>query len=807
MTKKTNTKKHKLNHSLGQLTSLKSTETGLQGHTTYGLFNITVYNSGIIRVHVRFAEHTDTNPYSVVAQPQANGFEVSDEDTTIKLKTELLVLEITKNPVRFTFKNHEGAIINEDDSNFGTSIIGEQITTYKKLQEGERFIGMGEKTGPLDRRGSGYQHWNTDSFGYHSSADPLYCSTPFYIGVHHHLAYGIFLNNSHKSHFNFGASNDRFSSISADAGDMDYFFIYEQSVAGILKNYALLTGFTKLPPIWSIGYQQCRYSYYPDLEVMQVARTFREKNIPADVIVLDIHYMEKYKIFTWDNKNFSNPKELLAYLHDLGFHVVVMCDPGIKIEEGYDAYHTGKEQDVFVKYPDGSYYSGSVWPGLCHFPDFTKPETRKWWQENLDSYAQIGVDGYWNDMNEIATWGQMLPELIEFDFEGDPATGRKGRNVYGMQMSKATFEGAKANLKGKRPFNLTRAGFAGIQRYAAVWTGDNVASDEHMMLGVRLVNSLGLAGVAFAGYDVGGFVGNASEHLFARWCQIGAFAPFFRGHTMINSRDSEPWAYGEQVEEISRNFIKLRYKLMPYLYASFYETSQSGIPVARSLAIDYTFDANIYNGQFENQYLFGQSILVAPVESYKTLTKVYLPKGKWYELFTDTQYDGNQQIVAECGIERLPVFVKASAIIPVSSKAHTNTKNLGDTIEIHVYAGEEENSFLYYEDDGETYQFEQGKFHKRLIEYNPQSKSIIINKAEGQYASRFKHLHVCFHGFDANQFDVEGEHMIAENHMYRFIDPISNFDPFGNETGEGLRIDALQSIKMAYSNQVITVKW
>jgi alpha-glucosidase len=349
----------------------------------------------------------------------------------------------------------------------------------------------------------------------------------------------------------------------------------------------------------------------------------------------------------------------------MGFHVVVMCDPGIKVEEKYKAYDDGVKNDVFIKYPDNTYYTGQVWPGWCHFPDFTKPETRLWWKDQFQEYIDLGIEGFWNDMNEIATWGQMIPENIEMNFEGNRASMRRGRNLYGFQMARSTYEGAKALLKGKRPFNLTRSGFSGIQRYAAVWTGDNVAYDEHMILGVRLVNSMGLAGIAFTGYDVGGFVGDANNKLFARWISIGAFSPFFRGHSMINSRDSEPWAYGEEVEQISRNYIKFRYRLLPYIYSLFYEASETGMPVQRSLAIDYTHDPKIYDGLYHNQYLFGPSILVAPVESTKEYVKVYFPEGDWYSLYDGKRFPGNNEVILECPVHRLPVFVKGGALIPM----------------------------------------------------------------------------------------------------------------------------------------------
>jgi alpha-glucosidase len=294
------------------------------------------------------------------------------------------------------------------------------------------------------------------------------------------------------------------------------------------------------------------------------------------LIVLDIHYMEQYKIFTWSKRDFPDPKGMIKKLKELGFEVVVMCDPGIKVEEGYKTYDEGVRNQVFIKYPDGTDYMGQVWPGMVSLPDFTNPVAREWWKEQFKEYIELGVEGFWNDMNEIATWGHMLPENIEMSFEGNKASMRKGRNIYGSQMARSTYEGTKALLNGKRPFNLTRSAYSGIQRYSAVWTGDNVSYDEHMMLGVRMVSSMGLGGIAFAGYDVGGFVGDATRKLFARWISIGAFSPFFRGHSMINSRDAEPWAYGEEVEQISRNYIKFRYQLLPYIYSCFMTQPKQG---------------------------------------------------------------------------------------------------------------------------------------------------------------------------------------------------------------------------------------
>lgn len=795
-----------LSQSLGQLKTWKKEANQLTGETSSGIFRVIVYTPGIIRISIsRHASFEDFS-YAVTAVPDPDPLEVHDQNDTLEIRTTGMLLKVAKDPVRFTFYNHEGIVINEDDAAFGTSWNGEQVTTYKRLQEGERFIGLGEKTGPLDRRGQGYQNWNTDNFGYSTSADPLYCTTPFYIGVHHGLAYGIFFDNTYKSFFNFGASNNRFASFSADAGEMDYYFIYAPSVGEILNHYTHLTGRMEMPPLWSIGYQQCRYSYYPDKEVLNLARTFRDKDIPADTIVFDIHYMDEYKIFTWSKRDFTDPKALLHELREMGFHVVVMCDPGIKVEEGYKAYEDGIKHDVFIKYPDGTFYTGQVWPGWCHFPDFTNPQARRWWKEQFTDYIDLGIEGFWNDMNEIATWGQMLPEHIELDFDGNRGTMRRGRNLYGFQMARSTYEGTKALLKGKRPFNLTRSAYSGIQRYAAVWTGDNVAYDEHMILGVRLINSMGLAGIAFTGYDVGGFVGDANNKLFARWISIGAFSPFFRGHSMINSRDSEPWAYGEEVEQISRNYIKFRYQLLPYIYSLFHEANLTGMPVQRSLAIEYTHDPKIYDGLYQNQYLFGPSLLVIPVESTKDFVKVYFPEGEWYSLYDGKKFPGNNEVILECPVQRLPVFVKGGAILPMKP-VKASTKEPSDTLILHVYLGSHNASFTYYEDDGSSFEYQKGEYAKRRLEWHADARKIILTKTEGTYASPITIIKVVIHGL-YNQVDevkINGTPAVLSREINQFFGPLEKFDPIYDP--EPAPFEDVYAVEFDYAAEPIIIEW
>ncbi len=794
-----------LSQSLSQIRQWTSIHQGLSGKTDHGNFRVLFYNDHIVRITASRQEEFEDFSYAVIASPGQHHFTIQEQSDKVWVQGKNFDLSIGKNPARFCFTTKQGIVINEDDA-FGTAFNGEQSTTYKKLQEGERFIGLGEKVGPLDRRGQGYQNWNTDNFAYHSGADPLYCSTPFYIGIHNGMVYGIFLDNTFKSFVNFGASNNRFSSFSVDRGDMNYYFIHGTSVAEVIEHYTHLTGRMPLPPQWSIGYQQCRYSYFPDTEVKSIAETFHEKDIPADVIVFDIHYMEAYKIFTWHKDHFSDPQQLLQDLQAKGFEVVVMCDPGIKVEEGYHAYEDGVKQDVFIKYPDGSNFTAQVWPGWCHFPDFTKAATRAWWQEKFQDYVKLGIKGFWNDMNEIATWGNQLPENIELDFEGHRDSMRRGRNIYGMQMARATYEGTKTLMKGNRPFNLTRAGFSGIQRFAAVWTGDNVANDEHMMLGTRMLNSMGLAGIAFCGYDVGGFVGDAHPKLFARWISLGAFSPFFRGHSMVNSRDSEPWSFGEEVEEISRNYIKLRYRLMPYIYSAFYEASQSGMPINRTLALYHPHDAKIYDGKYQHQYMFGPSLLVAPVESYKDLVKVYLPETTWYSLYDDAQFTAGETIV-ECPADKLPVFVKASSLLMMHEQAGMNTKTRHEVLEVHLYRGQHEMSYLRYEDDGKSFNYEQDICCTQHFVHKGHEQHLSIQAPKGQYKSQYKKYKVYFHGLNSiTQVKVNGQALPVHKNDYRFLQPLRSFDPVGS-VNEGYKIHQLPFIEIPFSHEDIQIQY
>jgi alpha-glucosidase len=794
--------------SLGNIKSWKKIQEGIEGQTEESPFQVQVYSPNIIRINISPDHRFDFHSYSVIATPDTDGvnFRIGDNEEVIDITTDELTLQIRKAPLRFNFYTKDNKLINCEDPGLGTTIEGSLLTSFKKLHADERFIGMGEKAGNLDRRGTGISNWNTDNFGYGRDSDPSYSSFPFYIGLQNGLIYGIFLDNTSKSHFNFGASNDRFSSFSVEQGNLNYYFIYGKSVAEVIKEYTFLTGRMELPPLWSLGYHQCRYSYFPDSEVYTLAKTFRDKKIPCDTIVFDIHYMDAYKIFTWNKERFPNPKGMIAALKEKGFEVTLICDPGIKVEDDYEPYEEGKKEDIFLKLPDGTEYTAEVWPGWCNFPDFTDKKGRAWWIGQLKHYADLGVEGYWNDMNEIASWGNFMPNAISFNYEGEKTSSRMARNIYGFQMARSAYEGAKKHLDGKRPFNLTRAAFAGVQRYSAMWTGDNSASDDHMILGVRLQNSLGLSGVPFTGNDIGGFHYDSSPQLYARWIALGAFSPFFRGHSMVNTGDSEPWSYGEGVEEIARNYINLRYSFLPYLYSVFHESSQTGIPVVRSLAIELPFDDKIYDKAFQNQYLFGPNILVAPVSCNQEIAKVYLPPGDWYELDNGKRLEGGKVLYLDTPIYKLPLFVRASSVIPSQEVVQSMKDDPGKELILHVYNGIGQSAFEYYEDDGSSYSYQNDEFYSRIIYFEGTRKALRLEEVSGSISSKFKEVRLVLHGFASGQTFMKNDlELQTTSGTWQFMADLVEYDPLGEE--RNMHSEDVLFTSFSLENEEIIISW
>ena len=766
----------------GSVSKIQNIENHVVVSTNTATLSIAEHSSGAIHFNLQFNSIDAGASTSAVENKLFTLPKYKESNTELVFTFGANTLSISKKDGCIQLINQAGQVSLLSDS-LGFSCEGTVSTARFALRENERFFGLGEKTGPLDKRGIQYQNWNTDKFAYHEEDDPLYTSVPFYMGENEGAWYGVFLDNPARTHFNFGASNHRYSFAKSDSGNLDLYFFGGTHPAEIVSAYSLLTGRSPLPPLWSLGYQQCRYSYYPAEEFEILADTFRKKKIPCDVLYFDIHYMDDYKVFTWDKEKFPEPHTLLRKLHDKGFKTVAILDPGLKVEEGFEIDEEAQKLGHLLKYPDGELYTGEAWPGVCHFPDFSRPETRSWWAEKVEDFAKGGIDGLWNDMNEPAVWGKHFPDDVRFETNGKSFGHADLHNAYGGWMAEATFNGL-SEKKFKRPFVLTRAGFAGIQRHAAIWTGDNSSGPGQLLLSCRMMSAMGISGMPFVGTDIGGFIGESWNWLFSRWIQVGAFQPLFRGHTMVNSADSEPWSFGEETEEICRNYINLRYRILPLIYTLFEEHQHHGLPPMRPLFLEYPNDDLAMGRAYENQFLLGSSLLICPVAQHSGLVKIYLPEGQWVDLFTDELLEGGKEYIRELSANRLPVFQRLGGFIPAQSLIQ-HTTEVPDREEWHIYLGAEGKA-IRYKDEGDGYAHAlEGAFSKRQIHWN--SEEISISKKEG--IMKEGKLRLYLHNFTGNTSAFESE-------TYRWVEPISNFDPFYRGIDDSLRIDALHFVDL-----------
>lgn len=661
------------------------------------------------------------------------------------IRTGELEVRVKSNPFRVQFYDLDGHLISKDDDARGTAWEGARVREWKWMPPDERYFGLGEKAGPLDRRGHSYVMWNSDVYGWGANSDPLYEDVPFFLGMRQGRAYGIFFDNTYRSSFDFGvALPDRYS-FGAEGGELNYYFFWGPDPKKVLNRYTELVGRLPMPPLWAIGYHQCRYSYYPDKEVRFIADNFRLRHIPCDAIFLDIHHMDGYRILTWDKSRFPNPGGLTGYLHRQGFHVVTIVDPGVKVDPNYWVYQQGAAGNDFARLPDGKVFVGNVWPGPSAFPDFTWDRARDWWGSLFKGWVAGGVDGIWNDMNEPAVFdvpGHTMPDNVIFHDNGLESPETKIHNVYGMQMSRATREGLLKAKPNERPLVITRATYAGGQRYAAVWTGDNSSTWDHLGMSLPEIMSMGLSGLALAGADIGGFAGGgATPELYTRWLETGVFYPYCRTHVEFGAPHQEPWSYGNHLEEINRKSIELRYRLLPYLYNAFRETSETGIPVMRALLLEYPDDDHAVDQSYE--FLFGSDLLISPVlKDHQDRSGVYLPKGEWYDFWTDRRYTGAREVTAAAPLDRIPIFVRGGAIIPTRPVVQYVSEAAIDPLTFDIYpdgawpeAAGAASSREYYEDDGISLDFERGASlrHKITVEPARDALEIRLSAREGSY--------------------------------------------------------------------------
>jgi alpha-glucosidase len=738
---------------LGPIQHVENLGNGIRIRTAHGLEEITALRPDVLRVRISAtSQMPEDASWAVVpaAHKSTAPVTIDNAASTIALHTSAMTADLSR--ADLTLKIHDGTGRAILDDAHAACFTGHAFRVSETMPTDEHYFALGDKTGTFDRRGHAFELWNTDAYRFQESTDPLYKAIPFFMSFRAGQAAGVFLDNTWRSSFDFGKVTPDVYTFGAVDGPLDYYVFAGPTPRDVVEQYTWLTGRPPLPPLWMLGYQQSRYTYAPEQRLMDVAARLRSEHIPADAVYLDIGFQEKNRPFTIDPVAFPDFPGMADRLKQMNLKLVVITDLHIANlpDSNYAPYDSGIAQNQFVHNPDGSVFTGIVWPGPAVFPDFTRTATRDWWGSLYTQFVHDGVAGFWNDMNEPSVFNtpnktmplDVVHRIASDNFTPRTATHAEIHNVYGMENSRATYDGLRKLLPDERPFVLTRATYAGGQRYATTWTGDDSSTWNHLRLTSSMLKNLGLSGFSFAGADVGGFAGSPPPELLTRWLEIAAFQPIDRDHTESGTADQEPWADlppagspGPDQLAIRRRFIEERYRLMPYLYTLADETSRTGLPIMRPVFLDYPRAATDghpidTDPSTSGEFLLGHDLLIAP-SPYPEEPDAYaveLPTPVWYDYWTGKRLppstpskpavDGVPPSGADLvpltaaihpNLATLPVFVRGGAILPIAPLTQSTAETPQGPLTLRLYAGPDCRGSLYL-DDGHTYAYTRGDF-------------------------------------------------------------------------------------------------
>jgi alpha-glucosidase len=658
----------------------------------------------------------------------------------LSVTTAALAIEVSGDACSLAIRDRAGAVLWQEAAPYRADAAG-AASLGRRLDEGEHIYGLGEKTGVSERRGRSFEMWNSDpawsdpTGQYRTVTDPIYQSHPFFLSLRKGgRATGTFLANTHRTGFDVGKTTLDALALSAHGGDIDLFFFDGPAPAAVLERYTRLVGRPFLPPLWTLGYHQSRWSYASASRVEEVAAEFRRRALPADGMWLDIDYMDGFRDFTWNPNTFADPSGLMSRLAGRGFKVTAILDPGVKSEPGgrYAAYNAGIANRHFILGADQNPVVCEVWPGASVFPDFTREGTRQWWGDLVGDFSQSsGLRGTWIDMNEPAVFSKDdFPLDARVDGEGAPTAFAEVKNVYALLMARATYEGSQRASPDRRPFILTRAGFAGIQRYAAVWTGDAQSTWDHLAMTPSMLAGMSVSGMAFVGSDIGGFSGSPAPELYGRWFEVGSLSPFFRSHVATGAPDQEPWSFGSEIESVARRMLALRYTLLPYWYQQHAAAARTGAPIVRPLWFEFPGDEQA--SRHDDEFFIGPSLLAAPVTAANvTARDVYLPAGTFYDYYTGASYQGPATVNLPAALGRVPLLVRAGAILPTQDVVEYVGAPSSGKIYLDVFPGTvgSSTSTDLYEDDGDTNAHAAGAFATAAVSSSVSTTGLTLDIA------------------------------------------------------------------------------
>lgn len=629
-----------------------------------------------------------------------------------------------------------GRVVLHSPSRRTFGVCGDASLFMFHRESRQQFYGMGEKSTGLEHSGRRTKFWNTDVWGdfhqeqcRHGTPDPMYVSIPYLIVKRDNAYIGLLLDNPYATFIDIAASvplagqttpkteECPYFSLGAENGQPDLYIIYGPSLPELTRKLQKLVGCTPLPPAWALGYHQCRWGYRSMTDMIELDRGFRAHGIPCDGFWLDIDYMDRYRVFTINNKHFADVKESMRRLKAHGRRVVPILDPGVALVKGYSVYEDGHRAGIFCQNPQGREFVGVAWPGKTVFPDFSIAEGRAWWTKHVRRLAAKGIYGAWLDMNDPSTGPVDDMQML---FNHGRASHGTFHNQYALGMAMGSRDGFQQAHPNQRPFLVTRSGSTGVGRYAAIWTGDNYSNYHHLKGSVACSLNLALSGVPFNGPDIGGFGGDTTPDLITAWMKACFLFPFCRNHSVAGSLRQEPWAFSSRVTRTLRRYIRLRYALRPYLYNLFVDQEERGEAILRPLFYDFADTKTLPLGRIEDQFMVGPSIMQAPLlDAGQTSREVTLPgTGAWYSVMTGKWINGNRRVRVTPGPEQTPIFIREGAVIPVAASQGDSNEFDGRRVVIHVMLNRRsqrvaETSYVF--DDGETLEYRRGQRSRLYI--------------------------------------------------------------------------------------------
>ncbi len=673
-----------------------------------------------VPTHWRLYTGRVTDSYAVPRRdwPAGPAVTLTETPETVRVQLGELLIEATRDPFQLRYAAAaDGRVFLQETEEGGLSWSYWEYALRYQLAAEDHFYGMGQANQlveriDLDHRGHLREVWNQHS-------PPAATLFPALLSLR---GYGLLIDNPHKATWDLGHTDPLTFSYRAQGGGLQYYVFYGPDLPRLLRSFLELSGFPPLPPRWVFGLLQSRYGYRTRAELEVIARTFRAKALPCDALILDVFWFQEMGDLAFQPFDWPDPQGMIAQLKEQGFHLLVIEEPYLTVKSRN--YPEALARGYLAKHSDGSVYTFDFWPGECALFDFSNPEARAWWTAQHRSLLELGVAGWWTDLNEPSK------HLQDMTHHAGPAAAV--HNLAALSMHQAIFEAHQHYAPQQRIFILSRAAFPGSQRYGAgLWSGDVDMTFAALRKQVSLGLNVGLAGIPLWGTDIGGFgfAGQCTPELYIRWFQFGAFCPLYRPHG-DQTELREPWQFGPEVEAICRKYLKLRYRLLPYIYTLAYDACTTGIPLMRPLVLEFPTDPRVFN--LSDQYLFGREILVAPiVDEGATQRTVYLPAGGWVDFWTDTVYTGPCSLTVPAPLDTLPLFIRQGAILPLGPEVQYTWERPLDPLTLEIYRGAER-SFTLYEDDGETTRYRTGAYVLTPLQVTERAGGLTFAAGEAQ---------------------------------------------------------------------------